>query len=450
MKSIPLPPGPRGRQFYNLHKRMNDFSGLVAGLHREYGDIVSYEIPKMKCAAVFEPGLIQEVLVEKEPLFPPYFPTGAFDVIKTPFLAVSRDADHRRLRKLIMTVFGAERLAYYGEVIIANALALRERCADKQQVDIHREFEQLVWGALQDAIIGRDMQADPDMGKRVLDGMKVDILMNLLPMNKLLRRLPLPHAIRAARANKVFDDVVYRAIERSRDPAHSGGDVVTHLVRAAREGIVDWSYNDDREIRDEALGLLCGAVDAPIAALSQGLWYLDRYPAVRERLEQEVDDVLGDRTITPEDCCRLPYALAVFREVVRLEPPAYIMLARETQEDCTVGGYLVRKGTLMHVCLRVLHRRADYWDNPDDFIPERWIDDPARGGQKGDGGAYLPFGAEPRYCRGSNFAEMLCVLTWAVLVQRLRLAPVSARAPDLINLGVGVKGPIPATVGARK
>lgn len=62
-----LPPGPKGRKLHNLRQRLSRHSDFMDELHAEYGDIVFFEIPARKCAAVFSAELIHEVLVEQEP-----------------------------------------------------------------------------------------------------------------------------------------------------------------------------------------------------------------------------------------------------------------------------------------------------------------------------------------------------------------------------------------------
>ena len=51
-----------------------------------------------------------------------------------------------------------------------------------------------------------------------------------------------------------------------------------------------------------------------------------------------------------------------------------------------------------------IHRHADYWPNPEEFDPERFLGE--RGGLQKHRCAYMPFGAGERFCIGSNFASI--------------------------------------------
>ena len=447
--SRPLPPGPKGRRLHNVRCRLARHSEFMDELHAEYGDIVFFEIPGRKCCAVFSAELVHEVLVEQERWFQPYYPTTSFNLIPSPCLATSRFETHAKLERLMSTAFSSERMPAYREAIVGNALTFCNRVGSERTVDLKDEAERYTWGALLDAVIGVESKVEPELGKTVLDAMKRDMLLALLPFGLFLKRLPLPHNIRTARRVKALDDQAYRSIERARDPGHPGDDVISHFVRARDQGIVDWSFPEDSEIRDEAYTLMFGAVDAPTGTLTHGIHFLAQNTAARRKLEVEVDDTLGDAPITTADLDRLPYARAVFKETLRLEPPAYVLIPRETLADCVVGGHLVPEGTLMSVCIRTMQRRSDYWEDAGDFRPERWLDDTERGGSRCPVRSYLPFSTKPRICQGKSFGEALFVAGLASLVQRFRLEPDSERPPVKTNIGVGTMGTFPVRVRER-
>ena len=446
----PLPPGPKGRKFYNIRQRLARHSDFMDELHEEYGDIVSFEIPGRMCCAVFSAELIHEVLVEQEPWFQPYYPTTSYNLIPSPCLATSRFETHTQLEQVMRTAFAPERMPAYREAIVRNALEFRDRVGGREKTDFKYEAERYTWGSLLDAVIGVESKVEPELGKSVLDAMKHDMLLSLLPFGLFLKRLPLPHNIRTARQIKALDEQTYRSIERARDPGHRGDDVISHFVRAHGQGVVDWSFPDDSEIRDEAYTLMFGAVDAPTGTLTHGIHFLARNPATRQRLEREVDEALGGQPITAADLDRLPYTRAVFRETLRLEPPAYVFIPRETLEDREVGGYLVPQGALLSVCMRTMQRRGDYWEDAGDFRPERWLEDAATGGSRCPARSYLPFSTEPRICQGWDFAEALFISGLASLTQKHVLEPDSDAPPAKTNIGVGIMGAYPVHVGKRK
>ena len=111
-------------------------------------------------------------------------------------------------------------------------------------------------------------------------------------------------------------------------------------------------------------------------ALTWTLYLLARHPAVAERLYQELDSALGEGRGGLEDLARLPYASAVFQEGMRLYPPA-LAFARRTIEPVELGGYLMPKGVSVFLSPYITHRNSRYFDDPEEFRPERWLGAPA-------------------------------------------------------------------------
>ena len=445
-----LPPGPRGRWLRNFRARLSDAVGFMDRLHAEYGAIVSFDLPGMKGCGVFDADLLREV-VRRESDFPLWAPPSAYGFVENT-LSLSRGEDHERRRRLMTSAFSDERVRLCAEIAVERARFMCEQFRAGQVVDAQAAFEDFILRALIDCILGRGANVSPDVPNDVLKCFETDFKLSVLPFGRLLAKLPIPANIRARRAVRALEAATCRAIRTARDSAHHGEDVVSHLVCAADAGIVDWSWSSDREIRDEAFALLYAFPDAPVAALVFGLFHLARNPGARARLEEEVDAVLDGRPSAPADLDRLPYTRAVYRETMRLASPAYALLPRQASRDTELGGYRVPKGALLIGGLSVMHHRADYWQAPLEYRPERWLGS-AAGGQPACPAhpphAYAPFGYGDRACPWAGFTEQLFIAAYASLAQRFRLTPVSGELPQTSNLRVGVQHPVPAAVTAR-
>jgi cytochrome P450 len=152
-------------------------------------------------------------------------------------------------------------------------------------------------------------------------------------------------------------------------------------------------------------------------ALTWALSLLALHPDVAAKLEREVDEVLGDRRPEYADLSRLPYAACVFKETMRLYPPAY-QLGRAALTETRVGGYQVPRGRMLLLNVYAVHRRAEIFDEPEAFRPERFLNGAEK---KWPRGAYIPFSVGPRVCVGNHFALMEGQLVLVRLAQRLRL-----------------------------
>ena len=44
-------------------------------------------------------------------------------------------------------------------------------------------------------------------------------------------------------------------------------------------------------------------------------------------------------------------------------------------ESCVVGGYTIPKGASVVMSLYTIFKNPDLWQNPEEFRPERWLDE---------------------------------------------------------------------------
>ncbi|KAJ3675456.1 hypothetical protein LUZ60_004498 [Juncus effusus] len=90
------------------------------------------------------------------------------------------------------------------------------------------------------------------------------------------------------------------------------------------------------------------------------------------------------------------------KETLRLHPPAPLLVPRQCQETCRISVYDIPEGTTVLVNIWAIGRDPKYWDNPEEFIPERFIINDNID-FKGTDFQFLPFGAGRRMCPGMTF-----------------------------------------------
>lgn len=451
---LPPPPGPKGRRLRNLRDRMSDFQGFMERLHDEYGDIVFYRIPGQDCCAVFDVDLIHEFMSERHSSFPPFQDRSSYGIMRTPGVFRMHGERHRALHAVIDEAFSPERMPFHVEVMLAHVREMTEGWRARESLDARGEMARLVTGVMQDSIFGRGTKISATMAMEAVWALKYDWALHRMPVRTAwLKALPIPENRRCREAIRAIDEVIYDAIRRARESPRRSDDMISLFVQASgRQDLKSLGVLDtDEKIRDEVYTIALGNPDVPINAAVFAIYHLSRNPAVRERLEKEADEVLGDGAAGAGDVERLRYARAVLRETMRLQPPAYAGSAqlRVAGEDCVLGGYLVPRGTMIHPCVGIPHRKAEYWDGATEFRPERWLAAPGPGAQGRPARAYMPFGLEPRRCPADEYSTMFLVLAMAGVVRRFRLDPVSGKPPEREALGVGVKGPYPVTVTRR-
>ena len=117
----------------------------------------------------------------------------------------------------------------------------------------------------------------------------------------------------------------------------------------------------------------------------------------------------------------LVYTRAIFEEAIRLYPPVPL-LGRQALREESIRNRKIAAGSLLVVIPWLLHRHKQLWEQPDHFIPERFLPRERRGAAAL---SYVPFSVGPRVCAGQAFGLTEAILCLATLAQRvkLRLAP---------------------------
>ena len=137
-------------------------------------------------------------------------------------------------------------------------------------------------------------------------------------------------------------------------------------------------------------------------------------------MADEARAVAGDRPIRMEDCAHLGIIRAVIDETLRLRGPVWA-LARNAVEADELLGFQIEPGATLVVAPYLLHHHPDFWERPEVFDHERFLD-----GTLPHEFAYLPFSRGPRMCLGITFALIELQIVLAALVRAARLEPTDA------------------------
>ena len=139
-------------------------------------------------------------------------------------------------------------------------------------------------------------------------------------------------------------------------------------------------------------------------------------PRGAARIRNEVATVLQGQDPTSESLTKLPWLQASLKEALRLYPPASTLFSRRACRDIKAGPWKISKGSLIAFTPYVIQRDPRWFEAPEEFRPERFMDpaDTPRG-------AWIPFGVGPRVCIGQHFAMLEMGIIAAMLMQRFRL-----------------------------
>ncbi|TQN65714.1 Bifunctional cytochrome P450/NADPH--P450 [Colletotrichum shisoi] len=174
----------------------------------------------------------------------------------------------------------------------------------------------------------------------------------------------------------------------------------------------------DDSIIDNLITFLIAGHETTSGMLSFAFYELLRHPAAYRKVQQEVDEVVGQGPIKMDHLSKLPYLNAVLRETLRLSStiPAFGV---EAKENTLIGGkYRVKKGECIALLLGRTHLDpVVYGDDATEFKPERMLDKNFERLQKEFPNSWKPFGNGMRACIGRPFAWQEGLIAMAMLLQ---------------------------------
>ncbi|OQV23040.1 Cytochrome P450 2U1 [Hypsibius exemplaris] len=148
------------------------------------------------------------------------------------------------------------------------------------------------------------------------------------------------------------------------------------------------------------------------------LWafiFMVENPEVMRKVQEEIDGAVGrDKVLRNSDRALLPYTEAVILEVQRCASLVPLGIPHRTNQDITVDGYTLPRGTLVIANLFSIHNDPRYWKNPEQFDPMRFLD-ADRKLIRPDG--FAPFSIGKRACLGEALAKMELFLFIANLLR---------------------------------
>uniref|UniRef100_A0A0D3GVI7 Uncharacterized protein n=1 Tax=Oryza barthii TaxID=65489 RepID=A0A0D3GVI7_9ORYZ len=159
--------------------------------------------------------------------------------------------------------------------------------------------------------------------------------------------------------------------------------------------------------------------DTSYIELEYAMAELIQKPQLMAKLQAEVRGVVpkGQEIVTEEQLGRMPYLKVVIKETLRLHPAAPLLVPHVSMVDCNVEGYTIPSGTRVIVNAWAIARDPSYWENAEEFMPERFLSN-TMAGYNGNNFNFLPFGTGRRICPGMNFAIATIEVMLASLVYR--------------------------------
>ncbi|KAL6702363.1 hypothetical protein ACN47E_003301 [Coniothyrium glycines] len=180
----------------------------------------------------------------------------------------------------------------------------------------------------------------------------------------------------------------------------------------------------NRELEEEAVEFMVTGTDTTSNTLTYLVWAVLKHPSVRVNLEKELAHLPDD--YTDSDLVKLSYLDCVIKEALRLHGTASGSHERSIPAGgWSICGYYLPDYAVVTTAAYSLHRRADIFEDPFSFRPERWMETTS---EMQD--CYIPFGGGPRICIGIHLAYMELRLTIAAFFRRFNGASIDPQTTD--------------------
>ena len=163
----------------------------------------------------------------------------------------------------------------------------------------------------------------------------------------------------------------------------------------------------DEEIVDEFITFFLAGMDTTGHLITHASYYYLANPQTHQKLLQEVSNVFESPSeVTIDSLNQMDNMTAFMKEALRLASPAMMIFMRLALKDHTLANIKIKKGTLVDIPHKVNNSYSGYHQSPEEFIPERWIDDDSKTKKSVTENPHIftPFSGGGRNCIGQHLA----------------------------------------------
>ncbi|XP_075043098.1 cytochrome P450 2F3-like [Mixophyes fleayi] len=453
-----LPPGPIPLPFFGnlLQINTNDIVSSLMKLKDNYGQVYTLYLGPKPGLVICGYNAMKEALIDQNEIFGergdyPVFMNfiGLHDLS---FLNGEKWKERRRFALLTLRNFGMGKRTVEERILEEAQFLIKEFEKTKgSPVDPCNYLARTVANVISSIVYGSRFDYEDKRLLAITDSIYNNFcimsstwgtLYNMFP--DIMDYLPGPHR----KIGKNFQDIFeisaefIKHHEKTLDPNNPRDYIDCFLIKIREEKDKADSAFYTKSLPYTIQNLLFGGTETVSTTLRYSILILMKYPEVAERIQKEIDSVVGrDRSPTITDRNMMPYTEATIYELMRFCDVIPISLPHRTSKDTVFRGYSIPKGTHVTPLLTSVHYDPNYYAEPDKFNPNNFLDD---NGLFKKNDAHMPFAVGQRKCIGESLARMELFLLFTSLLQNFNFKPVIGKDEiDLRPTGSGL-GRIPS------
>ncbi|CAA7021890.1 unnamed protein product [Microthlaspi erraticum] len=301
---------------------------------------------------------------------------------------------------------------------------LLDKAMKKETVDIGEEAMKLINNVICKMLMGRSCSEENGEAEKVRGLVtESDAFLKKFVLAGIFKKLGVSLFKKELTGYSRRFDVVLETIlvecEEKVSENHEVTDMVDVLLEAY--GNKNAEYNITRNhIKSLFADIFVAGIDTSTHVIQWTMAEIINNPNILEKLIEEIDSVVGKTSLIQEtDLPNLPYLQAVVKEGLRLHPPTPVLI-RTFQERCEIKGFDIPEKTTLVLNAYAIMRDPDFWVDPEEFKPERFVNSSKSGLEeeiREECLKYIPFGCGRRGCPGSNLAYIFLGTAIGVMVQ---------------------------------
>jgi len=412
-------PGPKGHWLLGSLQEINrDALKLFSRAQTEYGDIVRLRLAHKVAHVLSHPAMAEQALIGDTQSFVKYTQIKkqlGLSLILGKGLLSSYGEFWRQQREFMNPMFRPASIDAVADSVLACGRRMVDRLDEGARnaapVDIWQECVRTALDTVLASLFGAHAARDAD---EIGDAMTV-LLRHAFASIRNPLTPPLSWPTRRNRefwaALRIVDDRVNRLIRDRMSEVTRKDDFLDLLLFKTQEA--SGKRMPPSQVRDEAVTMLAAGHETTAATLTWALAQIAREPRIADRIREELGRIVGAAPLKASHLPELRYLQAVAQETLRLYGSAAV-ISRAVIRDTRISGYRIPAGSMVFVCVYNIHRHADFWDRPHEFLPERFLTKQSR--EQKHRCAYIPFGAGERFCIGRNFASLELLAFLAQLI----------------------------------
>jgi cytochrome P450 len=409
--------GPRAVPFVgpfaNVLRFFGDPVGRALALQREFGDIAAVSDRSAALVCAFGAESNREVLSASavyqhntELLFDVPEDAAARRLLTS--LILMNGDQHRRQRRLMTPAFSKAAVDGYRDDIVAVADTLLRGWPSGQTADVSDLLLELTACVAVRCLFGVELSEGAlelgRLGVAQLDGVTSPLAMFFpfpVPGTPYHTFMKTSDALEAR----------LRALVAARRAQPAGRDALSLMICAHDE---DSAAFTDTELLGQCSLLFSAGHETTSNTLAWTLFLLAQHPRVLADLLDEIDEELHGDAPTAAQTADLKLLDRVIKESMRMLTATPVLFIRVLAREAQLGPYVLPEAANVVLSPLVTHRDPDRFPEPSRFRPERWE------GLSPTLYEYLPFGAGPRMCLGTGFANLALRLLLPMILQRYR------------------------------